>query len=170
MFYKSICLRRIGNKTNGSSSAYYRCFQKFCPGSGSPPFLTGLPACTLTPLQSISHPVATMIFLKGKSNIVSVLGKVVQSFFACFEKNLQLLIWALLWAPVCALAQPHGSSPMDGSANLLSIPGGSASPGGGTGCPFACDAFASVSHPPNSGLPVKGHLFPEASSESLGNH
>lgn len=112
-FYKSIIFVQEGleTKQNGSFTAHHRCFQKRCWGSGSPPVLGGLPAYTVTPLQLTSRPVATVLFLKSKSNfmLVSCSFSVV---FACSQKIPEALSWArrALWAPVSASAQPHGCS------------------------------------------------------------
>lgn len=110
-FYKSIIFVQEGleTKRNGSFTAHHRCFQKRCWGSGSPPVLGGLPADTVTPLQLTSRPVATVIFLKSKSNFMSVSCSFLV-VFACFQKIPEALSWArrALWAPVRASAQPHG--------------------------------------------------------------
>lgn len=85
MFYKSICPRSIGNKMGPSLLTTYAFVSS---ASGQAPDQSHWLACLhcLTPLQSTSHPVATVIFLKGKSNFMSIVGKVLSCFFLALRK------------------------------------------------------------------------------------
>lgn len=74
MFYKSICPRSTGNKM-GPSLHTTCAFISSAWGQASGQSYWFARLHCLTPLQSISHPVATVSFLKGKSNFMSVVGE-----------------------------------------------------------------------------------------------
>ena len=156
MFYKSICSRSIGNKMGPSLHTTYAFVSS---ASGQAPDQSYWLACLhcLTPLQSTSHPVATVIFLKGKSNFMSIVGKVLSCFLLALRKpsNSSAVIplsWSLcpcpaLWLLACGWTLEH--------------PRGLWITWWGTGYPFAWNAFAPVSHSPNW-LICKKSSFPKS--------